>query len=85
MLNKVLNKWYNNSDEFLKSIHNKLKAQKMPAPNDGIDSPNVGETRCSVQLEEEDGGFQRKNIVVIQFRQEYIQEVLFCCIAFGWV
>ena len=39
VLNKVLNKWYNNSDEFLQSILNKLKAQKVPAPNDGIDSP----------------------------------------------
>lgn len=43
MLNKVLNKWYNNSNEFLQSTCNKLKAQKAAAPNDGIDSPTLVE------------------------------------------
>jgi len=38
VLNKVLNKWYN-SDEFLQSTLKKLKARKVPAPSDGIDSP----------------------------------------------
>lgn len=71
VLNKDLNKWYNNSDESVQSSHNKLKMQKVPAPNDGIDSPTLVKrvAACNWKIMMV---VSTENIMVTQFRQEDI-------------